>query len=57
MIAHSSPTQALDSASFIVSARYELLGLLVERVLQGERFLALSGAPGVEKSVMARPSR
>ena len=54
MIAYSSPTQALDPASFLVRARYELLGQLVERVLQGERFLALSGAPGTGKSVMAR---
>ena len=54
VIAHSSPIQALDPASFIVRARYELLGLLVECVLQGERFLALSGAPGSGKSVMAR---
>ena len=54
VIAHSSPTQALDPASFIVRARYELLGQLVECVLQGERFLALSGAPGTGKSVMAR---
>jgi type II secretory pathway predicted ATPase ExeA len=54
MIAHSSPAPALDPASFIVRARYELLGRLVERVLQGERFLALSGAPGTGKSVMAR---
>jgi type II secretory pathway predicted ATPase ExeA len=53
-IAHSSPGQALDPASFVVRARSELLGQLVERVLQGERFLALSGAPGTGKSVMAR---
>jgi len=53
MIAHS-PTQAPDSASFIVRERYELLGQLVERVLQGERFLVLSGAPVTGKSVMAR---
>ena len=53
MVAHS-PTQALDFAAFIARERYELLGQLVERVLQGERFLALSGAPGTGKSVMAR---
>ena len=53
-IAHSSPTQALDPASFIVRARYELLRQLIERVLQGESFLALSGAPGTGKSAMVR---
>jgi|SRR5580704_2333814 type II secretory pathway predicted ATPase ExeA len=52
MTAHSSPTEALDSASFIVRARYELLGQLVERVLQGERFLALSGARGTGKTAI-----
>jgi type II secretory pathway predicted ATPase ExeA len=54
VIAHSSPTEARYAASFIVRARNELLGEVVQRVLQGERFLALSGAPGTGKSVMAR---
>ena len=54
VIAHPSPGQALDPAAFIVRARGEVLGEFVERVLQGERFLALSGAPGTGKSVMAR---
>jgi type II secretory pathway predicted ATPase ExeA len=54
VMANPFPWQAHDPASFIVSVRYELLGRLVERALQGERFLVLSGAPGTGKSVMAR---
>jgi type II secretory pathway predicted ATPase ExeA len=53
-IAHSSLTQGPDPASFIVRARHELLRQLIDRILQGERFLALSGAPGTGKTVMAR---
>src|SRR5262249_12803108 len=51
----SSPlTQGSDPASFIVRSRHELLRQLIDRVLEGERFLALSGAPGTGKTVMAR---
>ena len=56
VIAHSSPIQALDPALFIVRARYELLGLLVERVLQGERFLAFPVRPVPENPSWPAPS-
>jgi type II secretory pathway predicted ATPase ExeA len=49
----SSSDMTSDLARLIVSARHELLAEIVNSLMQGKQFVALTGPPGVGKTAMA----